>query len=124
MHLRKIALHPLLVRSSYSDARLTQMVKLAHSRCVFKSSCASTRSPKSGMLCPGLQLPTVSWPLLQTRRGVIAAPGRRRQAACRLLTGCRLCRTVFAGTSGATTLAKVRAELEGCSDHWLHHQLA
>ena len=32
-HLRKLAQHPLLVRSSYTDAKVAELARLAHQKC-------------------------------------------------------------------------------------------
>ncbi|KAK9811037.1 hypothetical protein WJX73_008229 [Symbiochloris irregularis] len=43
VHLRKIAMHPLLVRNLYSDTRLKEFVKLLHRRATFGGSASEQR---------------------------------------------------------------------------------
>jgi SWI/SNF-related matrix-associated actin-dependent regulator 1 of chromatin subfamily A len=56
-HLRKLAQHPLLVRASYTDAKVAELARLAHQKCVSNlvAPLHTTRSLLQALLVPAEQ---------------------------------------------------------------------
>lgn len=107
VHLRKIAQHPLLVRSLYTESAVQEIAAVAHKRWVAHPAGLINKQPAS---FPPLDLVPAPMRIVNdpfhTTRSTAECP--------HLIFQCR------GDFGGQATLAQVQAELSGYSDHQLH----